>query len=106
MTVFSASDIPGGIDTLEELVLWGQLTLYELNKGVTYKEAQGSTIDSGLAPLVDFSIISTADNTQRAICRTSIELNPSWTSDNTLPLWNFGEAMSQAQIPNTYKASA
>ncbi|MDB9527947.1 hypothetical protein PN498_18280 [Oscillatoria sp. CS-180] len=105
MTAFQTSGIPSGIDTLEELVLWGQLALYELNKGVTYKESQGSPVDSGLAPLIDFSIINTADNTQRAICRTSVELNAAWTSDGTQPLWNFAEAMSNAVLPNTYKAA-
>lgn len=105
MTAFTSADIPAGIDTLEELALWTQLTLYNLNKGIMYKEAEGSSIDSGLAPLVDFSIISTADGTQRAICRTSIELNDSWTADATLPLWNFGSPMSNAQIPVAYRAA-
>lgn len=106
MTTFVRAEIPAEIDTLEELVLWGQMTLYELYKGTTYREAEGSTIDSGLAPLVDFSIISTADQTQRAIVRTSIELNPSWTSDRTLPVWGFAEPMGNAIIPAAYKAVA
>lgn len=105
MTAFVVSDIPAGIDTLEELVAWGQMTLYNLNSGAMYKEAEGSSIDSGLAPLIDFSIISTADGSQRAICRTSLELNPSWTSDNSMPLWNFIEPMSTAVIPAAYKAA-
>lgn len=105
MTAFAAADIPAGIDTLEELVAWGQMTLYNLNSGAMYKEAEGSSIDSGLAPLIDFSIISTADGTQRAICRTSIELNSTWTADASMPLWNFAEAMSTAPIPAAYKAA-
>jgi len=104
MTAFAAADIPAEIDTLEELALWAQMTLYELYKGITYREAEGSTIDSGLSPLVDFSIISTADKNQRAIVRTSIELNPSWTADRTLPVWGFAEPMGEAQIPAAFKA--
>lgn len=106
MTAFATADIPAEIDSLEELVLWGQMTLYELYKGTTYREAEGSTIDSGLAPLVDFSIISTADGNQRAIVRTSIELNPSWIADRTLPVWGFAEPMGSAIIPAAYKAVA
>ncbi len=105
MTAFQSSDIPSGIDTLEELALWSVATLYEINKGVTYKESAGSSIDSGLAPLVDFSIIESNDGTQRAIARTSFELNPSWVADNTLPLWNFAEPFSNAIIPAAYKAA-
>lgn len=106
MTAFVSTDIPAGIDTLEELVAWGQMALYNLNSGSMYKEAEGSSIDSGLAPLIDFSIISTADGTQRAICRTSLELNASWTADASMPLWNFIEAMTTAPIPTAYKAAA
>lgn len=106
MTTFAVSDIPPEIDTLEELSLWTSATLYEINKGVTYKEAPGSSIDSGLAPLVDFSIIQSNDGTQRAIVRTSFELNPSWVADNTLPLWNFAEPFSNTLIPAAYKAAA
>lgn len=106
MTAFDASMIPSGIDTLEVLVAWGQLAIYNLNKGITYKEADGSSIDSGLAPLVDVSIISAADNTQRLIARTAFELNASWTSDDSLPLWAFTEELTQTQLPNTFRAPA
>jgi hypothetical protein len=104
ITVLNIANLPVGIDTEEKNALRSALCLYSLYKGQTYQEAQGSAIDSGLAPKVDFSIVSTADGNQHAICRLAIKLNPSYLSDATLPLWEFAEPMGAADIPAAFLA--
>ncbi|MBD0268555.1 MAG: hypothetical protein ICV77_09705 [Cyanobacteria bacterium Co-bin8] len=103
MTALVRSEIPAGITTIAQLHTWSGLALEELNRGVNYKEAQGSAIDSGLAPLVDTSIISAADGTKRLILRTSMELAPTYTSDRSKKMWMFTQNMSNALLPANFK---
>jgi hypothetical protein len=99
----TGTDIPAAIDTAEKAAFWLLLTLFDLNRGQTYKEAAGNSIDSGLAPLVDVSIVSTADGNQRAICRASFELDPNYTTDTTQKLWMFAQPLSDTVIPAAFK---
>lgn len=103
MTTLVRAEIPPAITTIAQLHAWTALVLEEINRGVTYKEAQGSAIDSGLAPLVDISIVSAADGKKRMITRTSLELQPTYTSDRTKKFWLFAESMSNTQLPNAFK---
>jgi len=104
MSVINLStDAPASIATAEQAVFWLLLTLFDLNKGQTYKEAAGTSIDSGLAPLVDVSIVSTADGNQRAIARVSLELDPAYTTDTTQKLWQFAQPISDTVIPAAFK---
>ena len=99
----TSTDIPDAIDTLERMAFWSLLTLFDLNKGQTYKEAAGTSIDSGLAPIVDVSIVPTADGNQRAIARISIELDPAYTTDTTQKLWQFAQPISDTVVPAAFK---
>lgn len=104
MTAINTStEIPASINTVERLVFWGLLGLYDLNRGITYREASGTSIDSGLAPLVDVSYVSTADGSQRAICRVSFEIDPEFTTDTTQKLWMFAEPLSDSILPDRFK---
>lgn len=98
-----SSEAPASIATAEQAAFWLLSMLYDLNKGVTYKEAVGTSIDSGLAPLVDISIVSTADGAQRAICRASFELDPAYVTDATQKLWQFTQPLSNAAVPAAFK---
>lgn len=98
-----STDAPASIDTVEKAAFWLLLTLFDLNKGRTYKEAAGSSIDSGLAPLVDVSIVTTADGNQRAIARASFELDPTYLTDTTQKLWQFAQPLSDVVVPAAFK---
>lgn len=103
MTAFAPTDLPPGITSVEQLKMWCDCLLEELYGGQTYKEASGSAIDSGLAPLIDTSIVSAADGTKREITRSAIELNPDYRFDKTRKHWMFAEPMGTAAIPATFK---
>lgn len=97
------TESPASIATAEQGLAWLVLLLFDLNKGATYKEAQGTSIDSGLAPLVDVSIVTTADGNQRMIGRFSLELDPTYTTDTAQKLWQFAQPLSNGTVPAAFK---
>jgi len=98
-----SADSPASIATAEQGLAWLGLLLFDLNKGKTYKEANGTSIDSGLAPLVDVSIVTTADGNQRMIMRVSLELDPAYATDTSSKLWQFAEPLSDTVVPAAFK---
>lgn len=98
-----ATDTPASIETVEQALLWLASLQESLLKGSTYREAQGSSIDSGLAPLVDASIVSAADGSKRCIVRLAIELHPDYVSDKSKKFWLFAQPMTNAVIPAAFK---
>lgn len=98
-----STDAPASIATAEQAAAWLLLLLFDLLKGQTYKEAAGTSIDSGLAPLTDVSIVTTADGSQRMICRASFELDPAHVTDKSQKLWMFVQPLSNTTVPANFK---
>ncbi len=104
MTALNLStDIPSQIDTLERLHAYTALALHNLYKGITYKEAQGTQLDSGLAPLVDISFINAADGTSRMLTRSAIEVDPAYITDTSQKLWMFADELGVTVLPAAFK---
>jgi hypothetical protein len=103
MTAYVPStDEPSGNDTQEKSLAHKMLTLHNLYKGITYQEAAGTQLDSGLAPLIDVSIIRAADKTYRLVGRVCLELDPAYEVDPG-KLWSFVQSFGEAQVPTAYK---
>jgi len=100
-----STDIPSNIASAEQLASWILLTLYSLHRGETYSEAQGNSIDSGRAPLVDVSIVTAADGKPRLIARMSVELDPAYLSDASQKVWMFARDFGAVVIPDTFKTN-
>lgn len=96
------TDTPAAIDTLEKAAAHSLMTLFDLYKGIEYKEATGTSLDSGLAPLIDQSVISAADGTQRVIFRVAFEVDPAYVTDAG-KLWTFINAFGNATVPAAFK---
>jgi hypothetical protein len=103
MTAYDPStDTPPAINLLEQAAAHAILTLHNLYKSQEYKEAAGTGLDSGLAPLVDVSIINAADGTIRLITRAAFEVAPEYATDPG-KLWTFINSFGSAAVPSAYK---
>lgn len=103
MTLYDRATMePAGNLTFEESAAHKILTLHALYKGTTYQEAQGTQLDSGLAPLIDVAIIRAAEGTIRLVCRCSFELHPDYET-GAGKLWSFVQKFGDAIVPNAYR---
>jgi hypothetical protein len=98
----TGGEIPPAIALVEQMLGWALLTLHNLYKGVEYKEAQGTGLDSGTAPIVDVSTITAADGTTRLVGRVSLELHPDYVTGPN-KLWTYIQAFGSVLVPNAYK---
>lgn len=101
-SIDTSTDIPDSIALLEQIHAWSGLALYNLHKGTLYQESEG-TVDSGLSPIADASVVTAADKSIRLILRTAIELDPSFVTDSTQKLWMFAREIKDALVPSEYK---
>lgn len=97
------TESPASIASIEQAIAWLATLAYTLHKGETYKEANGSSIDSGLAPLADISFVTAADGTERMIARFAIEMDPAHYTDTSAKIWQFAQAWSSTSVPPAFK---
>ena len=104
MTQFNpATDEPSQNDSFEKSLAHKVLTLDRLFKGRTYQESAGTGLDSGLAPVVDASVLTTADGKTRLVFRGSLELSPDYLVGEG-KLWSFVQPLGDPEVPAAYKA--
>lgn len=103
LAVGDGSQVPDGIDTLEKALAWLLSLADNLYAGQTYKETDG-TVTSGLAPLVDVSIINAADGTKRMLARVAIPLDENYATDTSAKLWAFANDWGSASVPASFQA--
>jgi hypothetical protein len=102
MTAFNPStDLPSQINTVERLAAWAFLTLATVNpKASILEDVDRSEF------IAQSGIIKAADGSERLIGRVSLELDPSFKSDNTKKLWmHANEVPGGAVIPAGFKSN-
>lgn len=97
-----ATDIPTNIDTVERLVAWGSVLLFDLNRGRFYKELDG---DNGAVPLITSGIVEAADGTDRLITRIAIPYDPIFRTDKTQKIWMYAQEFAETEIPAAFKTN-
>lgn len=94
-----ATDMPAGINTLEEYVAHGILTLNNLYSTLTYQELPGALLER----VCDVNVVTAADGTIRLIARVSLELDPGYVTGTSQKLWGWAREFGEATIPAAYK---
>lgn len=94
------TDLPASINTLEELKVWVDTLYQRLVGSKEYEETQGAF----LQPVIDYSIVKTADSKIRMITRSSIEINPDYLTSTSQKFWTFATSPYDIEIPAGFKA--
>lgn len=94
------TDIPSGINTLEKLAAWANLTLANINPTLTAIEGVGYT--ERVAQAGVFYVA--ADNKYRLLGRASIQISPDYLAGGA-KLWTYAQELSNAAIPATFKSN-
>lgn len=101
MTALNIStDIPSGINTLEQLACWCALTLQNINPSLTAIEGVGyeeRTCQAGI-------FYVKADNKYRMLIRQSIQVSPDHLAGGQRP-WKFATELSNTAIPAAFKSN-
>lgn len=101
MTVFSTSDLPSSVNSLEKLIVWAGTILNELYADTTAIEAVGQA--TRVAESDQFYITADPTPKWRCIQRQSIPLQPAWRRGNA-KIWTFAVDLGSAPIPTEYKS--
>lgn len=100
MTDFNReTDLPPAIDTVEKLKVWVDALLQRLYGGKEYEETEGAY----LQPVVDYSIVRTADKRVRQITRSSTPINQDYLTATEQKFWTFAESLGDVDIPAAFK---
>lgn len=103
MTTFTrATDLPAaiaGANGLEELKVWVDACLARLYSSREYEETTGAY----LQPVIDYSVVRTADGKVRMITRSAIEISEDYLSTGTGKFWTFAVSLGDVAIPNAFK---
>jgi len=99
-TINLATDIPNSIVTLEQLNAWTSLCLARINPTLAVLEAENYS-----QFVVQSGVFSAADNSNRLVGRTSLELDMNYISDRSKKLWMFVNEFGNVQIPAAFKAN-
>lgn len=95
-----ATDIPSNINTLERLFLWCGYSMAYVNPtlGVleTYDRAE---------KVAQAAIFQAADDTYRALVRSTIPLDPNFMTDRTVKAWMFAQEISNTALPASFKSN-
>lgn len=95
-----ATQIPNSIVTLEQLVVWGIVTLGRVNPTTAVLET-----DTRAELAVQTGVFSAADETTRFMGRVSIELDPAFMSNRDKKFWMFAEEFGDVQVPAAYTSN-
>ncbi|MEM1971508.1 MAG: hypothetical protein QXM92_03500 [Candidatus Anstonellales archaeon] len=98
MTAFNRNDLPGSIDTVEKLALWCALVLQKVNPTKAVLE----TANANPERVAQVALIRADDDTIRAVCRLSIEIDPSY-GDRKVKFWQNARELSNVDIPASFK---
>lgn len=100
MTIFTVTDIPSAINTVEKLECWCSTILNDLYGDVTAIEASG--VAARVATSAPFYIPVADPPVWRLINRTSIPLQPTWRRQGKI--WTFAQDLGSLAIPTEYKS--
>lgn len=95
-----ATDIPSGIATLEELVMWSLNALHYINPDLESIEGPGYIEQAAQANVYPIP----ADSNHKFIGRCSIVVNPDYFSGSQRP-WKYALPMSNTPLPAEFKTN-
>ncbi len=104
MTAFAKTDIPDNISTLEQLAVWVNVSLNNINPVLTAKEGTDNSDATNVyvASWAPYLITATSTPTWRSIGRFSIPLASDWQKGGRI--WLHAEELSSLEIPVEFKA--
>ena len=102
LNIADGSDVPNSIDSLEKGLVWLLSLADNLYAGQQYKETSGE-VSSGLAPLVDLSVINAADGSKRLLGRVAIPIDPAYLTDVSAKFWAFADDWGNVAVPPAFK---
>jgi hypothetical protein len=100
MTLWTPTDTPAAINTLEKLMVWGNTVLNDLYPNTTVVEATGTA--NRVVQSAPFFITASDPTVWRVISRTSIALDPTWRRQGKL--WLAAQDIGSSGIPAEFKA--
>lgn len=100
MTIFTVTDIPAAINTVEKLECWCCTILNDLYPNVTAIEASG--VAARVVTSAPYYIAVDEPPTWRIINRTSIPLAPTWRRAGKI--WTYAQDLGSLAIPTEYKS--
>jgi hypothetical protein len=95
-----ATDIPSGINTIEQLVVWGISTLNNTNPTIQAVEGQGYSEQAAQAGI----FFVPASGKTRFLGRVSLEVDPNYLGGGQKP-WKFTQELSTTAINATFKTN-
>lgn len=96
MVAFTSANLPSSVNTVEELVAWGNSVLEFCFPVATRVEGPGAAVR--VASNGIFTIEET--NERILICRASLKLNTNFTA--TRGIWNSVQEIGSAAIPTEF----
>lgn len=101
MTTFNAAtDLPPEVNTVERLALWSLSVLYFKHGKEDYTELQGEQ-----TPLITFQQGMAFDETERALIRVALEIEPDWAV-RTEKFFLMAKEFASGTVPNAFKTAA
>lgn len=85
------------IATVEQLHVYTGMLLNRMNPSLRVLETQDGSVFAA-----EFNIFTIADGSQRVITRTSLEIDPTYSSDKTKKLWMFVNELTNTQVPSAF----
>lgn len=102
MTVFSKTDLPDNVTTLEQLFVWTALALQSTAGSVTVQEIAGAAPELAIA-CTPFRIVATeGDYHDRLVVRASVRLANDWF---TRRVWLASQELSTTALPAIFRAA-
>lgn len=101
MVALALSQIPNQINTVEKLHFWTTLVLRATYGTRSIVEAEGLLPEQ----MVQCPFIEAPNDGVTAICRTSIKIDPLFTTDNTKKLWQHAIASVDTTIPAAFTSN-
>lgn len=100
MTLFTPTDIPAAVNSLEKLEVWCMTILNDLYPTLTTVESTGNA--DRVAQSAPFYVAASDPPTWRVISRSSIPLQGTWRRQGKL--WLSANDLGSAAIPTEYKS--
>jgi len=96
-----ATQIPGNINSLEKLLMWGLLLANSLNPSVKVKTDSATTEDAVL-----YSIFKGGDNEFYFSGRVIIQIPADYATDSTVRFWEKARDIQNINIPTGWTQNA
>jgi hypothetical protein len=98
MTTFTKAELPSGIVTVEQLMVWGDSVLVAVNGNKAVVEAQ-NTVPEFVA---QYNVYQTPNDGMRHLVRVNVPMDPALFVDNTKKYWLHAKEMTVGSIPTVY----